>query len=192
MEISNKISTHRKASLSNPLQNSYADFLNNELKNLQDKIVSLECRMSTRIIPIKLTKTRPRSIPTTKSRKKCEKELETLESSCGLRSDSRSAMSDCENSKKLSQKLVKLRQKNAGFIKDNEKLKKELKTKKTLEEKEKTLKDDFKTLKTTIKRSENIRKKQKAVIDELKSKLEQIQPTKNTKKKHKRKKSSGH
>ncbi|OMJ95169.1 hypothetical protein SteCoe_1545 [Stentor coeruleus] len=188
METLDKKASHNKFSLSqNSQQSNYADFLNTELKHLQDKILTLECRMNTRDTPFKDTESYHHSKGSSKSRKKCEKELKSLESSIGIRSNSLTAMQVRDNSKDLSKNLVKLRQNNAGFIKDNEKLRKQIKFKRSLEEKARALKEDYKGLKTSIKRSENIRKKQKAMIDQLKNQLEQIKSKKSIKKKIKKK-----
>lgn len=188
MDAIDKIPSHRKFSLSqNSQQSNYADFLNTELKHLQEKILTLECRMNTRDTPFKDPESHFHSKNSSKSRKKCEKELKSLESSIGVRSNSLSAMQVRDNSTNLSKNLIKLRQNNAGFVKDNEKLKKQIKFKRSLEERVKALKEDCKGLKVSIKRSETIRKKQKVMIDQLKNQLEQIKSQKNIKKKLKKK-----
>ena len=160
-------------------EKSYSQYLNSELKLLQDKVFSLENRMKNRESYSVKEKTSFSIESMSKSIEKSEKELLTLENSINKKSTTNSFSSKDSNSKNSQSKLVFHRQKNAQLIKENERLKKAA----GLTEKYN------KKLQNSYKRSENLRKKQKMMIEDLKSELLKLKGSKPSSKKPGKKKS---
>lgn len=170
-------------------EKSYSQYLNSELKLLQDKVFSLENRMKNRESYSVKEKTSFSIESMSKSIEKSEKELLTLENSINKKSTTNSFSSKDSNSKNSQSKLVFHRQKNAQLIKENERLKKAAGLTEKFNKKIEELSQEFKKLQNSYKRSENLRKKQKMMIEDLKSELLKLKGSKPSSKKPGKKKS---